>query len=87
MPSDEMAEYIQMFVDETSEQLDDLVEVLLVLENEPESTEQLTESFRLVHSIKGASAMMGLDSITLLTHHLENHFEHLRSGHGSLIRL
>lgn len=80
MPSDEMAEYIQMFVDETSEQLDDLVEVLLVLENEPESTEQLTESFRLVHSIKGASAMMGLDSITLLTHHLENHFEHLRSG-------
>lgn len=80
MPSDEMAQYIQMFVDETSEQLDSLVEVLLVLENEPDSTAQLTESFRLVHSIKGASAMMGLDSITLLTHHLENHFEHLRSG-------
>lgn len=80
MPADEMAEYIQMFVDETSEQLDSLVEVLLVLESEPESTEQLTESFRLVHSIKGASAMMGLDSITLLTHHLENHFENLRSG-------
>jgi two-component system chemotaxis sensor kinase CheA len=40
----------------------------------------LNESFRLIHSIKGAAAMMGLDSITLLTHHLENHFEHLRSG-------
>ncbi|XZE33121.1 chemotaxis protein CheA [Pirellulaceae bacterium SH501] len=84
MPSDEMAQYIQMFVDETSEQLDSLVEVLLVLESEPESTEQLTESFRLVHSIKGASAMMGLDSITLLTHHLENHFENLRSGSWKL---
>jgi two-component system chemotaxis sensor kinase CheA len=30
--------------------------------------------------------MMGLDSITLLTHHLENHFEHLRSGIKTLDR-
>ncbi len=80
MPSDEMAQYLQMFVDETSEQLDDLVEVLLVLEGQPNSTENLNESFRLIHSIKGAAAMMGLDSITMLTHHLENHFERLRSG-------
>ncbi|MCY2985963.1 MAG: chemotaxis protein CheA [Planctomycetota bacterium] len=80
MPSDEMAEYVQMFVDETSEQLDNLVDVLLVLETKPNSPSELNESFRLIHSIKGAAAMMGLDSITLLTHHLENHFEHLRSG-------
>ena len=86
MPSDEMAEYVQMFVDETSEQLDDLVEVLLVLETKPDSPTHLNESFRLIHSIKGAAAMMGLDSITLLTHHLENHFEHLRSGIKTLDR-
>jgi two-component system, chemotaxis family, sensor kinase CheA len=70
MPSDEMSEYVQMFVDETSEQLDQLVEVLLYLEKTPASPDQLNESFRLIHSIKGAAAMMGLDSITLLTHHL-----------------
>ena len=86
MPSDGMAEYLQMFVDETSEQLDDLVEVLLVLETSPGSPSHLNESFRLIHSIKGAAAMMGLDSIALLTHHLENHFEHLRSGLRSLDR-
>ena len=80
MPSDEMAQYVQMFVDETTEQLDELVEVLLVLENQPDSSSHLNESFRLIHSIKGAAAMMGLDSITLLTHHLENHFERFRSG-------
>ena len=74
MPADEMAEYVQMFVDETSEQLDDLVEALLVLETKPDSPSHLNESFRLIHSIKGAAAMMGLDSITLLTHHLENQF-------------
>ena len=75
-----MAQYLQMFVDETSEQLDALVDVLLVLESNPSSPSELNESFRLIHSIKGAAAMMGLDSITLLTHHLENYFERLRSG-------
>ncbi|XZE18196.1 chemotaxis protein CheW [Pirellulaceae bacterium SH449] len=84
MPFEEMAEYIQMFVDETSEQLDELVEVLLVLEKTPGNATQLNESFRLIHSIKGAAAMMGLDSIALLTHHLENHFDRLRSGVGAL---
>ena len=67
----EMSEYVQMFVDETGEQLDDLVDVLLVLEREPGSVEELNEAFRLVHSIKGAAGMMGLDTITTLTHHLE----------------
>ncbi len=86
MPSDEMAQYLQMFVDETSEQLDALVDVLLVLESEPSSSSHLNESFRLIHSIKGAAAMMGLDGITLLTHHLENHFERLRSGLWTLDR-
>lgn len=84
MPSDEMSEYVQMFVDETSEQLDQLVEVLLYLEKTPASPDQLNESFRLIHSIKGAAAMMGLDSITLLTHHLENYFDRLRSGVDTL---
>jgi two-component system chemotaxis sensor kinase CheA len=80
LPSEEMAAYLQMYLDETSEQLDALVEVLLSLEENPQHAGQLNEAFRLIHSIKGSSAMMGLDSITVLTHHLENHFERLRSG-------
>lgn len=80
LPSEEMADYLQMYLDETSEQLDALVETLLVLEGAPGDAAQLNEAFRLIHSIKGSSAMMGLDSITVLTHHLENHFERLRSG-------
>ncbi|HWB12064.1 MAG TPA: chemotaxis protein CheW [Pirellulales bacterium] len=80
MPSAEMAQYLQMYLDETSEQLDALVESLLLLESNPTDAGQLNESFRLIHSIKGSSAMMGLDGITALTHHLENHFERLRSG-------
>ncbi|MEM8884745.1 MAG: chemotaxis protein CheA [Planctomycetota bacterium] len=74
------ADYLQTFVDETSEQLDDLTEVLLVLERESDSTEELNEAFRLIHSIKGAAGVMGYDRIAVLTHHLENRFETLRTG-------
>ena len=86
MPSEEMAEYLQMFLDETGEQLDGLVETLLVLEKSPADSAQLNEAFRLIHSIKGSAAMMGFDSITVLAHQLENHFERLRSGIQSLDR-
>ena len=80
LPSSEMEAYLQLFLDETTEQLDALVESLLILEQEPENRAQLNEAFRLIHSIKGSAAMMGLESITVLTHRLENHFERLRSG-------
>jgi len=79
-----MSDYLQTFMDETDEQLDDLVEVLLVLEREPESSDELNEAFRLIHSIKGAAGMMGFDNIAALTHHLESRFELLRSGLASL---
>lgn len=80
MPSPDLAHYLPLYLDETSEQLDGLVESLLVLEREPRDAGQLNEAFRLIHSIKGSSGMMGLDGITILTHRLENHFERLRSG-------
>ncbi len=68
------------FLDETEEQLDDLVETMLSLENASTNAEDLNEAFRLIHSIKGSAGMMGLDHITVLTHHLENRFERFRSG-------
>ena len=82
--ADDMSGYLQMFLDETEEQLDDLVESLLVLENAPENPAELNEAFRLIHSIKGAAGMLALESITVLTHHLENRFEQFRSGAGHL---
>jgi two-component system chemotaxis sensor kinase CheA len=78
--SDEMSEYLQVFMDETDEQLEGLTEALLVLEKQPGSVEHLNEAFRLIHSIKGSAGMMGLDSIASLTHHLESRFERFRSG-------
>ena len=83
-PSDDMSEYLQTFLDETEEQLDDLVETLLALEQDAQSQDDLNEAFRLIHSIKGSAGMMGFDNITVLTHHLENRFERFRSGAEAL---
>ena len=79
-PTDEMSEYLRLYLDETGEQLDALVNTLLALEANPANVSGLNEAFRLIHSIKGSSALLGLDRITTLTHHLESHFERLRSG-------
>lgn len=86
MPADEMAEYLQMYLDETGEHLEGLVEKLLALEENPADAVHLNEAFRLVHTIKGSSALMGYDNITELTHHLESQFERVRSGMQALDR-
>lgn len=78
-PNDEMLDYLQMFMDETEEQLDGLVDALLVLEDDADDVEALNDAFRLIHSIKGSAGMMGFESIGLLTHHLESRFELFRS--------
>jgi two-component system chemotaxis sensor kinase CheA len=79
-----MAAYLSTFLDETEEQLDDLVETMLALERDSTNPDDLNEAFRLIHSIKGSAGMMGFDSITVLTHHLENRFERFRSRTAQL---
>ncbi|MBT3212693.1 MAG: hypothetical protein HN345_11875 [Planctomycetaceae bacterium] len=80
LPANEMNDYLRLYLDETNEQLDSLVEIFLQLEHQSPTPDDLNEAFRLIHSIKGSSALLGLDRITSLTHHLETHFERLRSG-------
>ncbi len=81
---DEMAEFLQIYLDETGEQLDDLVDTMLALEANPQGQEDLNEAFRLIHSIKGSAGMMGLGDVTALTHQLESRFEKYRSGKDQL---
>ncbi len=81
---DDMAEYFRMFVEETGEQLDALVEIMLRLEAAPDDRALLAEAFRMIHSIKGSSALLGLEQVTSLAHMLESHFDRLRSGRQRL---
>ncbi len=78
--ADDMSSYMQIFLDEMDEQLEGLVDVLLKLEEDPAHADSLDEAFRLLHSLKGSSGMMGFEGIGELAHKLESRFEKFRSG-------
>lgn len=82
----EMAEYIQVFIDESTEELDHLVEAILVLEKEPANAAALQSAFRMLHSLKGSCGMMGFEAAGNFAHKLEDQFENYRSGAKSINR-
>src|SRR4051794_34947291 len=78
--SDDMAEYLQVFLDESAEELDSLVESILLLEGDPRNSEALNKAFRMLHSLKGSCGMMGFEVVGNFAHLLEDRFETYRSG-------
>ena len=83
---DELSVYRQVFVEETREELETLVEALLKLEDNALETSALNEAFRLVHSMKGSSAMMGFTNAGRLAHVWEDLLDQVRGGHMELTR-
>ncbi len=63
---------MQDYVEEVREHLVDMEKSLLLLEHEGVDQEQIARVFRATHSIKGASACMGFEGLTGLTHELES---------------
>ena len=83
---DDMAQYLQVYIDESEEELERLVGSILELETDPRHSEALQKSFRMLHSLKGSSGMMGFETVANLAHELEDRFERYRSGHAALDR-
>ncbi len=81
-----LAELLPFYLDETDEHIAALNDSLLRLEQDPTDVKALQEAFRMFHSIKGASVVMGFKPVNQLTHHLESLFEQLRSKKRSLDR-
>ncbi len=84
--SDDLSEYMQVFLDESAEELDSLVEAILLLEDDPQNAESLNKAFRMLHSLKGSCGMMGFEVVGDFAHTLEDRFENYRSGKDLLDR-
>lgn len=84
--SDDLSEYLQVFLDETAEELDALVESILHLEGDPRNANSLNKAFRMLHSLKGSCGMMGFEVVGNFAHALEDRFESYRSGKELLDR-
>ena len=84
--SDDLSEYMQVFLDESAEELDSLVEAILLLEDDPQNADALNKAFRMLHSLKGSCGMMGFEVVGDFAHTLEDRFENYRSGKDLLDR-
>ena len=82
----DLASLLPYYLDETDEQIVGLSDALLKLEGSPTDDIALREAFRLIHTIKGSSMVLGFQSVKELTHHLEAYFEGLRSKKRTLDR-
>jgi two-component system chemotaxis sensor kinase CheA len=74
-----LSQFHQTFFDEAAEHARTLEEHLLSLEAAPNDTELHNALFRAAHSIKGASGILGFETITSLTHAMESVLEAVRS--------
>ena len=76
----DVSQYLEIFLDETKEHLQNLNTQILNLEQEPEDSNTINEIFRAAHSLKGMAGTMGYKRMQALTHDMENVFTEVRNG-------
>lgn len=70
---------LDMYIFETTQQIELLEQHILESEKDSQFTEEMiNDIFRIMHTIKGSSAMMMFDDIALLAHTIEDIFYYLR---------
>jgi two-component system chemotaxis sensor kinase CheA len=68
------------FLDEAIDMLAQFEQALLVMESNPEDSENLNAAFRAAHTIKGTAGLFGCDAVVSFTHEVETLMEALRCG-------
>ncbi len=74
------SQYLEIFLDETKEHLQNLNTQILELESDSENMDTINEIFRAAHSLKGMAGTMGYKRMQNLTHDMENVFSEVRNG-------
>ena len=68
------------YLEEVNELLESLNQQLLAFENNPGEKEIINEIFRLTHSIKSESALVGYLNISEIAHRMEDIFDRIRKN-------
>jgi two-component system, chemotaxis family, sensor kinase CheA len=76
----DMAQFTQVFFDETQEHLATIEKVLLALDVAAPDPEDLNAIFRAAHSIKGGAGTFGFNDMADFTHVMETLLDRLRKG-------
>jgi len=75
----DMNQYLDIFVEEAKEHLQQLNTSLLQLEKNNKDKAILNEIFRVAHTLKGMAGTMGFFKMQTLTHHMEDVLDMLRN--------
>jgi len=75
-----MQQVLQTFFEESRELLEQMESILLDVESEAISTEQMNALFRTMHTIKGSAGLFAFDEIVHFSHQVEDVLDQLRSG-------
>lgn len=73
-------ELVDQFIAEAIESLRDVPRLLDSFYHDTTQTEAIHAAFRVIHSIKGTAACLGLDAFKLFVHSLENLLAQVRDG-------
>lgn len=75
----DLNQYLDIFLEESKEHLQNINNQLLELEKHPANIEIVNEIFRSAHTLKGMSATMGYEDLASLTHQMENVLDLIRN--------
>ncbi|RKZ08852.1 hypothetical protein DRQ05_00785 [bacterium] len=73
-------EFLSTFLEDADEILQSIDDTVLVIEKERGNEEKLNELFRLVHTLKGAAALIGLKRLSDYAHEIETALDQVRQG-------
>jgi two-component system chemotaxis sensor kinase CheA len=78
--ADDMAAYRDIFLTESAEYVQSIIDGLLALESDPGDLEPVEVVFRGAHSLKGMAGAMGYERTADLTHKMESLMDTVRQG-------
>ena len=81
-----MAELREAFNEEAEDHLSNIARLLAHLDKNPNDKEQLSELRRIVHTLKGAAATVGIAQMTDLSHRMEDLLDHIDEVGASVSR-
>ncbi len=75
-----MDSFKKKFIEEATDLIEGLEKALLALEDNPNDPALVQQVFRVMHTLKGNSAMFGFELIDAFTHEMETVYDLIRNG-------
>src|SRR5215510_477542 len=82
----DLTQFYGVFFEEAGENLANMETMLVEIDIDSVTSEELNAIFRVAHSIKGGAATFGFSDVTELTHELETLLDRLRKNELKLRR-